>query len=348
MNARDYWLPVSFVPIVLVNAVAELMNSLERDSTAREAIRVSFAATVMNSLWKFTKSLHGVASQSVGKTPLIGNSIQWMMQMTPDTFIAVSLVLRDDIGASNPDNFACGVLKKQVSELKEGQSVTVSIGGRYRATIRKGASIIPLVIFAGNSHLIVPQLYGHVCLALEDLTWIAETAEDPQDFLRFSRDLAADDFPDAIGLEAINYWETWRSNGKTFWRGAITPSLLGLENHLGRAEWERAVEHSDTEEALVALDLPALRTAVHVQRHSNGSTEIIFQGENSYDPSNGVHMASPYGAFLLTATQPPVTITTYLPDWPEEDETRLLHSFGEGLYYAFTALGKAWTSGHHK
>lgn len=345
-HARDYWLPVSFVPIVLVNAVAALMNSLERDSAARDAIRVSFAAAVMKSLWRFTDLLRGVASQSVGKTPLIGNSIQWMMQMSPDTFIAVSLVLHDDISANDPNSFACGVLKKQVGELREGQAVTVTIGEHYYARIHKGANIIPLVIFAGNSHLLVPQLHGHVCLTLEDLTWIAETAEDPQDFYRFCRDLAADDFPDSVGCEAINYWETWRSNGKSFWRGGITPDLLGLEPHLGRGEWEKAAKNSDTEEALIALDLPALRTAVHVQRHSNGSTEILFQGESSYNPSNGVHTAPPYGAFLLTTTHPPVAITTYLPDWEEGDGTRLLHSFGEGLYYAFAALGASWEQGH--
>lgn len=345
-HARDYWLPVSFVPIVLVNAVAALMNSLERDTTAREAIRVSFAAAVMKSLWRFTDLLRGAASQSVGKTPLIGNSIQWMMQMSPDTFIAISLALHDDIGANDPNSFACGVLKQQVGELREGQAVTVTIGEHYYARIHKGANIIPLVIFAGNSHLLVPQLHGHVCLTLEDLTWIAETAEDPQDFYRFCRDLAADDFPDSVGCEAINYWETWRSNGKSFWRGGITPDLLGLEPHLGRGEWEKAAKNSDTEEALIALDLPALRTAVHVQRHSNGSTEILFQGESSYNPSNGVHTAPPYGAFLLTTTHPPVAITTYLPDWEEGDGTRLLHSFGEGLYYAFAALGASWEQGH--
>lgn len=129
-------------------------------------------------------------------------------------------------------------------------------------------------------------------LALEDLTWIAETAKDEDDLYLFARDLSDPSFPTNFGWEAVNYWEPWRANGKAFFVGGIAPSFFYFGARAGDAEWERAAHLSSLEEALHGSGLPPLRDTQVAEMTTQGvATIAVHEQDGRYDPRTGLHRA---------------------------------------------------------
>jgi hypothetical protein len=61
-----------------------------------------------------------------------------------------------------------------------------------------------------------------------------------------------------IVWEAIDLWEWWRGNNKTFFSGGRAPDLMMVSPHHSAAEWERGERLQELEQALALLALPGI------------------------------------------------------------------------------------------
>jgi hypothetical protein len=340
----DRWLPPTYVSEIVGAAVSELVATVHRNPEARRALRISSLDATRKALWRFSKSLYEGAPKLAGTAPMTGQEIQWILPVNTNTAIAVSMVQIEDLSPQT-QSFECDRLAKRVS--RSGEPVVVALAGGGELKLPGGTELVPLVTFAAAGHLAVPQRKGSATLALEDLTWIAETAKDEDDLYLFARDLSDPSFPENFGWEAINYWEPWRANGKSFFAGGITPSFFYFEAHAGDAEWERAAELSALEEALHATGLPPLRDTQVAEMTTQGvATLAIQQQDGSYDPLTGVHKAPPLLGWSLALTNPPVAITRSVPSWSPAEHYEFLFDFCGGLVFAFDATREKWEQVH--
>ncbi len=346
----DYrWLPPTYVPEVLAHAVTELVDGLERDNHARRALRASCIDATRRALWRFSNALiEAPPKEAEDIPPLTGNEIQWIVPVDGPNFIAVSILFTEDLPRTGPPSPACVTLAERVRDHDPSDgpiSARVSGGGTIK--LLPGASVVPLVIVAGTSHLMAPQAPGQATLALEDLTWIAETATADDDLYRFVRDLSSPEFPSSFGWEAINYWEPWRTNDKTFFKGGISPTHMYFEAHAGEAEWERAVALSRLEVALHGTGLPPLRHAEMAEISSGNVASVSFLGpESEYDYRRGTHHAPDRIGWSLPLITPPIAIVRSDPDWSDNQEYRFLFDVCGGLIFAFDAIGESWRRAH--
>ncbi|QIK64167.1 hypothetical protein G7068_13890 [Leucobacter viscericola] len=343
------WLPPTYVPGMLAHAVTELVDGLERDNHARRALRASCIDAIRGALWRFSNALVEAPPKARDETsPLTGNEIQWIVPVEGPNFIAVSILFTEDLPRTGPLSPACVTLADRVRDHDPSDGpISVQIAGGGTIKLLPGASVVPLVIVAGTSHLVAPQAHGQATLALEDLTWIAETATADDDLFRFSRDLSSPEFPSSFGWEAINYWEPWRMNDKTFFKGGISPTHMYFEAHAGEAEWERAVDLSRLEIALHGTGLPALRHAEMAEISSGNVASVSFLSpESEYDHRRGTHYAPNRIGWSLPLITPPIAIVRSDPGWTDDQEYRFLFDVCGGLIFAFDAIGESWRHAH--
>lgn len=348
-NPRYRWLPPTYVPEVLAHAVMELVDGLERDNHARRALRASCIDAIRSALWRFSSTLIEPPPKAPDETPpLTGNEIQWLVPVDGPNFIAVSILFTEDLPRTGPSSPACVTLADRVRDHDPSDGpISAQIAGGGTIKLLPGASVVPLVIVAGTSHLMAPQTAGQAALALEDLTWIAETATADDDLYRFVRDLSSPEFPSSFGWEAINYWEPWRTNDKTFFKGGISPTHMYFEAHAGEAEWERAVALSRLEVALHGTGLPPLRHAEMAEISSGNVASVSFLGPDSeYDYRQGTHHAPNRIGWSLPLITPPIAIVRSDPDWTDGQEYRFLFDVCGGLIFAFDAIGESWRHAH--
>ena len=345
----DRWLPPTYVAEVLAHAVSELVDGLERNNHARRALRASCIERTRRALWRFSNTLIEAPPEvPVEILPLTGSEIHWLVPSDGPNFIAVSILFTEDLSRSGPRSFGCVTLADRVRnhDWSEGP-ISAQIAGGGSIDLLPDATVVPLVIFAGTSHLMVPQTPGQATLALEDLTWIAETATADDDLYRFVRDLSSPTFPSNFGWEAINYWEPWRANGKTFFKGGIIPTHMYFEAHAGEAEWERAVALSPLEVALHGVGMSALRQAEMAEVSSASVASVALLGsESEYDYRHGTHRAPDRVGWSLALTTPPVAIIRSDPDWASGQDYRFLFDVCGGLIFAFDAIRESWRSAH--
>ncbi len=348
-NQAYRWLPPTFVPEALAHAVSELVDGLDRDDHAQRKLRASCIDATRQALWRFSKTLIEAPPklpEEIG--PLAGNEIQWLVPADGPNFIAVSILFTEDLERTGPSSIACVTLAERIRNHNPSDGrISVQLAGGGSVTLLPEATVVPLVIFAGLAHLMARQVPGQATLALEDLTWVAETATADDDLYRFARDLSSPEFPASFGWEAINYWEPWRTNGNTFFKGGISPTYMQFEAHAGDKEWERAVELSPLEVALFGAGLPALRHAQLAEVPSDNIASVAFLGpESEYVLKRGTHHAPDQVAWSLALTTPPIAIVRSHPDWTTGQERRFLFDVCGGLIFGFSAIGESWRNAH--
>lgn len=341
----DRWLPPTYVPEIVGAAVSELVAGVDRNPEARRALRISSLNAARKALWRFSTSMYEGVPKLAGTVPLTGQEIHWILPVNTNSAIAVSMVQVEDL-LPQSQSFASDRLAKGAS--RSNEPVVIALAGGGELTLPANTEIVPLVIFAAAGHLAVPQRKGSATLALEDLTWIAETAKDDDDLYLFARDLSDPSFPENFGWEAINYWEPWRANGKAFFAGGIAPSFFYFEAHAGDAEWERAYELSSLEEALHSTGLPPLRDTQAAEMTMPGVATIAIhqQQDGRYDPLTGLHQAPPVMGWSIALTNPPVAITRSNPSWCPAEHYEFLFDFCGGLVFAFDAIRESWEQAH--
>lgn len=340
------WVPPLFIPEILGHAVQELVSVLDRDGRARRALRSSFLDQTREALWRFSRNLIEAPPASEGTAlPLRGNDVNWLVPVNPSTFIAVSVVYIPDLGSTPPPYIGSVELARQVRS--QSGPVPVRMAGGRRGTLKSGAEVIPLTVFAAAGHIAVSQAVGEANLALEDLTWISETATSDDDLYAFARDLSAPDFPESFGWEAINYWEPWKANGKTFFKGGVVPTHIYFEPHAGEAEWDRAVELSDLETSLLRVGLPPIRDLRSAEVSPGPVANIAMnEGDSTYDADRGVNTAPGVVGWSLALTEPPVAVARASSESHSADHRRFVFDLCGGLIYGFAALGDRWHAAH--
>lgn len=340
------WVPPLFIPEIMAHAVQELASALDRDAHARRALRSCCLDQIRQALWRFSDSLiEAPLSSERVNSPLRGTDVQWLVPVNPSTCIAVSVIYVPDLGSTPPLRIGSVELAKRSAS--QSDPVSVRMAGGRQGTIRPGTEVIPLTVFAAAGHIVVPQAIGEANLALEDLTWIAETATSDDDLYAFARDLSAPDFPESFGWEAINYWEPWRANGKSFFKGGVTPTAVYFEAHAGEAEWDRAVELSDLEVALLRVGLPPIRDLRAAEVASGPVANVVMiAGDSTYDATRGVATAPGVDGWSLALIEPPVAVARASLDDMSADHRRFVFDFCGGLIYGFAALGDRWRSAH--
>lgn len=340
------WVPPLFIPEIMAHAVQELVSALDRDKHARRALRTSCLNQIRQALWRFSDSLIETPPSSRGvDSPLSGIDVQWLVPVNSSSCIAVSVLFAPDLGSMPPPRIGSVELAKQTRSHPGPFPVRMS-GGR-QGTIRPGMEVIPLTVFAAAGHIVVPQSPGEANLALEDLTWIADTATSSDDLYAFARDLSAPDFPRSFGWEAINYWEPWKANGKSFFKGGVVPTAVYFEAHAGGAEWHRAVELSDLEVALLRVGLPPIRDlrAAEVAPGPVANVAMIA-GDSVHDATRGVVTSPGIDGWSLALTDPPVAVARASLEELSADHRRFIFDLCGGLIYGFAALGDRWHSAH--
>ncbi len=346
-SANDHrWVPPVYIPEILGHAVQELVAALDRDNRARRALRRSCLNQIRQALWRFSNELiESPPARERADQPLRGLEVEWLVPVNRSTFIAVSAIYADDLGASEPPYIGAVELAKRVKS--QSAPAEFRMAGGRKGRIRPGAEVVPLIVVAAPGHLAVPQSAGEAHLALEDLTWIAETATSDDDLYSFAKDLSAPDFPASFGWEAINYWEAWRANGKSFFKGGVIPSHFYFEAHAGAAEWERAVELSRLEESLLKVGLPPLRNTRAAEVAPGAVANVaLFEGDSHYDSDHGLSIAPELAGWSLALTDPPVAVARTGSLEISSEHQRFFFDLCGGLVYGFAALDRSWHSAH--
>jgi hypothetical protein len=345
-DGEIYWLPLAFLPEILSYAVVELAHAAAALPGAEQRFATAVASDVLKSLWLFSTLVYG--PMDAGGTPIVRrhNGVQWVSIFTPQRALLVQVIssLRTaDLPIYNPPEAL-----RAARETSGAVSVDMSVG---ELTLDEGTEAVPLLIAASPGHIAAPQEPGLPAMSLDDLRWANSSADARADLFTYCRDMSRADLPPFFGLEAINMWEWWRSNGKGFFTGGQAPDMLIVAPHAGTAEWRRAVTHSDLEQALVRLQLPAVRELAGMDDRENGPRSVYIylssfdEDETVSGQVQALHRLPGLLGWTVHASRPPVAVSALRTDWPQE-LVDLLHELSIALCSALGAIDAAWTAAH--
>ena len=159
----------------------------------------------------------------------------------------------------------CEAMGERLEQVRPGLPFHNRDGeGRIPANVE----IVRLVIVSSANHLVLTGPPGIAQLTLDDLDWIARTADETDDLYRFCRDLVlVGGTTRLFSFETMNAWEWWRANGKALHQMGKPPTAMLIAAHQTDAEWTAAAAVFAVEVALLALALPPLRDweVVHIE-----------------------------------------------------------------------------------
>lgn len=345
------WLPLAFLPEALSFAVGEFAKTLSNEPVVRRDFAQSVAADVRRQLWRFTDELLG--SPDVKGKPAVtpANVVQWVLPAGQNLAVLVQVLADlDPDRAGFPDEPAS--LRAAKNHTGGERDIPLPLG---KLRVPETTQLIPLLVVATAHHIATPQAPGIATMALEDLRWIATTADHEHDLLNFCRDLVRDDLPEMFGFETINYWEWWRANGKSFFSGGRAPSFMSIEPHWGEEEWLRAASWTPTEEALATLGLTALReTAGPGRIREGGPTEVYGWGSPTpvpgsafvKSPAGGFHNRPAIQGWSVHLSAIPAAISAAVEAWTNHEHRQLLNDLAGSLAFGLRAVDAAWLAAH--
>ncbi len=259
-SRRRLYLPPGFVPEVLSFGVSKLADSVTSPDSVRDYAAEAVAQT-RRALWRFG-SVTGVDDQD--EAPIVSphNTVQFVMEMGDRRALLVQVFAGLNLSDRKwPDEFMGKIVAdKDINRVGSCDRVSIPMSAGV-LTVDAEVELTALVVLAASGHIAAPQRPGQATLSLEDLQWISRTADSETDLYMFCRDLArlSDETGEGprimFSWEGINYWEWWRSNGKSFYSGGAAP-LIFIEPHWGEEEWKQSAKLSDLESSLVRLGLP--------------------------------------------------------------------------------------------
>ena len=271
-----WWLPPAFIPDALGYGVSALASDAAGDVGCARRFAQLAAGRARRALWRFGDLL-GPADHETGPMVSPGNVIQWVSMLGETRALLVQMVagLSPDRLPFDEEPVAARISRKD-RDSEEPIEVPMPAGV---LTLDPRTEVVPLLIVATAGHVVAPQGPGAAAMSLDDLVWAARTADADSDLFMFCRELAASDRPPIFGFEAINLWEWWRNNGKTFFGGGAAPSLMSIEPHWGNAEWRQAGGQAQLERALLATGLPPVSGFDVIERTGSGPPELYAWGE---------------------------------------------------------------------
>ncbi len=215
-------------------------------------------------------------------------------------------------------------------------------------TMRPGAEVVPLLVVASPSHIAAFARPGLPALSLDDLRWMSKSADSELDLFNYCRDMSRPDLPRFIGWEAINIWEWWRSNGKSFFSGGRAPSLMSITPHWGTAEWVLAAKRTPVEVALARLGLPALRDLDADPEDDHAGPRLLAGRIRAAKPvkaTKGLHRSPDAIGWAVHVSEVPVAVEALQKGWPV-DKFTFLSDLAIGLAYSFEEITDVWVEAH--
>jgi len=271
-----WFLPLAFIPDALGYGVTVLAMEAAGEADCAQRFAQLAAQRARRALWTFGNVV-GPSDNESGPAVSPGNVVQWVSLLGEARAVLVQLVA--SLGSTRlPFDGEPVAFKISRDSRSSDGPVRVPMPGGV-LTLDSRTEIIPLLVTASAGHGAAQQFPGAAAMSLDDLTWAAQTADADSDLFMFCRELAAPDRPQIFGWEAINLWEWWRSNGKTFFGGGIAPDVMSIEPHWGDAEWERASAQAPLERALLATGLPPTSAFDIVERTGSGPPFVYAWGK---------------------------------------------------------------------
>ncbi|WP_419921968.1 hypothetical protein [Candidatus Poriferisodalis sp.] len=190
-------------------------------------------------------------------------------------FLAVSVAANLDLEALHEtieDGAHC------LDQVMPGSSVRTTTGIE---TIPDSARLSRLLIVAHPQALMIGGYPEQRCAAisLRDFDWIRSTnGGDQIDLWYFARDCVE---PRNVGRifspEVIDKWETWKSQGKSFYSGARELGAMYIASENSLLEWQQAAEQRDIELALHALGMG--RVSAWPWHSLDGDSKLVGNAE---------------------------------------------------------------------
>lgn len=340
------WLPLHFVPGALGHAVGELAAQLATDPDARRRFAEVVAAEVRDALWRFGEV---VGPPDFDGAPIASprNVVQWASSATARHFVLVQVMSELSIGMfAMPDEpESMRATRSAASDPANPGKVAMTYG---EMTMRPGAEVVPLLVAASPSHIAAFVRPGLPAVSLDDLRWMSKSADSELDLFNYCRDMSRPDLPHFMGWEAINIWEWWRSNGKSFFSGGQAPSLITVTPHWGTAEWTLAAKRTPVEIALARLGLPALRDLESDPEDDHVGPRLLAGRVRHAKPakvSKGRHRAPDPTGWSVHISDVPVAVEALRKGWPT-DKFTFLSDLAIGLSYAFEQITDVWVEAH--
>lgn len=346
------WLPLAFIPEIFNEAIDQLAGEAAQVRGANRRFAQSVAVEVRRRLWQFGLVVLGPDSRATGPVVSSRDTVQWVCQLTPGRVVLVEIFARLQMAELPFDGQPEAARAAEATAAHPTSPVEVAMPGG-RMLLRSATEAVPLLVVATASHIRAPQLPRLPGMALEDLQWAATTADATSDLFTYCRDMSRVDFPEFFGWEAINMWEWWRANGKSFFTAGRAPDFVYFTPHAGTAEWQRAAQNSDLERALAQLRLPALREVDGVDMDSSDPRSVYrYESLSSRTPEGAFgqrreseHPRPSVHGWTIHVGEIPVGISAIRPDWPDPF-VDLLHDLSGAFAFALRAIDGVWGEAH--
>ena len=340
------WLPLHFVPGALGHAVGELAARVATDPDARRRFAEVAAAEVRDALWRFGE-VFGPPDFEGAPIASPRNVVQWASTATARHFVLVQVMseLSVELFAMPDEPETMRATRYAASDPANPGKVAMTYG---EMTMRPGAEVVPLLVAASPSHIAAFVRPGLPAVSLDDLRWMSKSADSELDLFNYCRDMSRPDLPHFMGWEAINIWEWWRSNGKSFFSGGQAPNLITITPHWGTAEWKLAAKRTPVEIALARLGLPALRDLEGDPEDDHIGPRLLagrVQHATPAEVSKGCHKAPDPTGWSVHISDIPVAVEALRKGWPR-DKFTFLSDLAIGLSYAFEQITDVWVQAH--
>lgn len=340
------WLPLHFIPGALGRAVGELAAQVATDPDARRRFAEAAAAEVRDALWRFGEVF---GPPDFEGTPIASprNVVQWASSATGRHSVLVQVLseLSVELFEVPDEPEALRATRSAASYPANPGKVAMSSG---ELTMRPGAEVVPLLVVASPSHIAAFARPGLPALSLDDLRWMSKSADSELDLFNYCRDMSRPDLPRFMGWEAINIWEWWRSNGKSFFSGGRAPSLMSITPHWGTAEWVLAAKRTPVEVALARLGLPALRDLDADPEDDHVGPRLLAGRIRAAKPvkaTKGLHRSPDAIGWAVHVSEVPVAVEALQKGWPV-DKFTFLSDLAIGLAYSFEQITDVWVEAH--
>lgn len=344
------WLPLAFLPEAISKAVAELAAEVSAASPdANRRFAQLAAAEVRRALWRFSSEVLGPDDTSDGPRVWPTNHVQWIAPVGEERALVVQVLAGLDLSDMEFRDEPAALTVSRAPLVSDG-NVIVEMPG-CKIGIPEPMEFTPLLVVATAAHVLTPRMPGLPSMSLDDLRWIASSAESNGDLYSFCRDLARPDLPHMFAWETINIWEWWRANGKSIFRGGRSPSLIVMAAHQGDAEWSRAAERSDLERALLALGLAPSREFDAIDAKPFQPVDLLLwpdgasDGDATTGGARGVHRRAEPKGWAVHLADVPVAIARTDASWVGE-AWHLLHDFAGGLAFGLAQINSVWLAAH--
>lgn len=341
------WLPLHFIPGALGHAVSELAAQVATEPDARRHFAEVAAAEARELLWRFG-DVFGPPDYDGAPIASPKNVVQWASSPTGRHFVLVQVMSELSVQSltmpNEPETLRAA--RAAAADPANPGMVEMTYGAM---TMRPGAEVVPLLVIASPSHIAASVRPGLSAISLDDLRWMAKTADSALDLFNYCRDMSRPDLPYFMGWEAIDIWEWWRSNGKSFWSGGQAPSMISIAPHWGTAEWALAAKRSTVEVALARLGLPALRDLDADPDDDYIGPQLLAGRALATAPvaaSKGRHKEPDPVAWSLHISDVPVAVEALRKGWPA-DKFDFLSDLAIGMSYAFEQITDVWVEAHH-